>query len=219
MIKILILENDPEIGANVKESITYYYPEVKADIIFDTSDARNCILSLKYDFIIVDLNHPCINYFAASIISSSENNEVPILTISRYTDHEFDHEIMNNAICETIPINSDLLENIKNSLSAYLDKTIDKNDRTKLVLRKSKLASPETKIAQSINHRLNNSLMTILGNVQLILSKTENIDPALLCRLKTIEDSAKQIASVTSDISERADRGDSIVNSTDIDFT
>ena len=51
--------------------------------------------------------------------------------------------------------------------------------------------------AVTVNHEVNNPLTAILGNVQLLLLKREDIDDELRAKLKTIEESALKIKDVT----------------------
>lgn len=52
-------------------------------------------------------------------------------------------------------------------------------------------------IAVTVNHEVNNPLTAILGNVQLLLLKRNDLDPELQAKLKTIEISAMKIKDVT----------------------
>ena len=52
-------------------------------------------------------------------------------------------------------------------------------------------------VAVTVNHEVNNPLTAILGNVQLLLLKEENLDETLRNKLKTIEISALKIKDVT----------------------
>ncbi len=52
-------------------------------------------------------------------------------------------------------------------------------------------------IAVTVNHEVNNPLTAILGNVQLLLLKRNDLDPELQTKLKTIEVSAMKIKDVT----------------------
>lgn len=51
--------------------------------------------------------------------------------------------------------------------------------------------------AVTVNHEVNNPLTAILGNVQLLLLKDENLSDELKAKLKTIEESAMKIKDVT----------------------
>lgn len=51
--------------------------------------------------------------------------------------------------------------------------------------------------AVTVNHEVNNPLTAILGNVQLLLLKREDLDDELRTKLKTIEQSAMRIRDVT----------------------
>jgi len=54
-----------------------------------------------------------------------------------------------------------------------------------------------TETAVTVNHEINNPLTAILGNVQLLLLKRDDLDDELSAKLKTIEASAMKIRDVT----------------------
>ncbi len=51
--------------------------------------------------------------------------------------------------------------------------------------------------AVTVNHEVNNPLQAIIGNIQLLLMKQENLDEDIIEKLKAIEESAIKINSVT----------------------
>jgi signal transduction histidine kinase len=63
-------------------------------------------------------------------------------------------------------------------------------------LDKEKLAGI-VETAVTVNHEINSPLTAILGNVQLLLRNADNLDQDLVKKLKTIEQSAERIQSVT----------------------
>jgi K+-sensing histidine kinase KdpD len=71
------------------------------------------------------------------------------------------------------------------------DKTADRE-----LLDQERLAAV-IEMAVTVNHEINNPLTAILGNVQLLLLKREDLDEELQGKLKTIEQSAMKIKDVT----------------------
>ncbi|MFQ5869544.1 MAG: GAF domain-containing protein [Candidatus Zixiibacteriota bacterium] len=59
--------------------------------------------------------------------------------------------------------------------------------------------------AVTINHEINNPLMAILGNTQLLLLKSESLEPGLLEKLKLIEQSCLRIQKVTQKLMAMAE--------------
>ena len=51
--------------------------------------------------------------------------------------------------------------------------------------------------AVTVNHEINNPLTAILGNIQLLLLKHDNLDSGLRDKLKVVEESALKIRDVT----------------------
>ena len=49
----------------------------------------------------------------------------------------------------------------------------------------------------ALNHEINNSLMAVLGNVQLLLRKTPPLDPDTVAKLAKVQDAAERIRDVT----------------------
>jgi len=66
---------------------------------------------------------------------------------------------------------------------------------TEIIDRERLKAVSET--AVTVNHEINNPLTAALGNVQLILMKRDELDPALRRKLEVVEKSALQIRDVT----------------------
>lgn len=65
---------------------------------------------------------------------------------------------------------------------------------------KSHRLSAIMETAVAINHEINNPLTAILGNAQLLLSKSSKLDKETLDKLKVIEDSALRIKEVTQNL-------------------
>ena len=69
------------------------------------------------------------------------------------------------------------------------------SEMSEIIKRERMKAVAET--AVTVNHEINNPLTAALGNVQLILMKREDLDPALRRKLEVVEKSALQIRDVT----------------------
>ncbi len=60
-------------------------------------------------------------------------------------------------------------------------------------------------IAVAINHEINNPLTALMGNLQLLMLKNQNLPEELQARLKVIEESANQIREITGRLMKAAD--------------
>ncbi len=60
-------------------------------------------------------------------------------------------------------------------------------------------------LAVAINHEINNPLTALLGNLQLLMLKNQNLPEDIIGRLKVIEESANQIREVTARLMKAAE--------------
>ncbi|MDD4052444.1 MAG: histidine kinase dimerization/phospho-acceptor domain-containing protein [candidate division Zixibacteria bacterium] len=60
-------------------------------------------------------------------------------------------------------------------------------------------------LAVAINHEINNPLTALLGNLQLLMLKNQNLPEDIVARLKVIEESANQIREVTARLMKAAE--------------
>lgn len=60
-------------------------------------------------------------------------------------------------------------------------------------------------LAVAINHEINNPLTALLGNLQLLMLKNQNLPEDIIARLKVIEESANQIRDVTGRLMKAAE--------------
>lgn len=95
-------------------------------------------------------------------------------------------------------IDSSFLETLTSilSLSLAADQSGPGTTSSKASLEKARL-SAITDTAVTVNHEVNNPLTAILGNVQLLLAKQENLNPDTISKLKVVEASALKIKDVT----------------------
>ncbi len=98
---------------------------------------------------------------------------------------------------KTLISEDDFLETLSALLSLhYTAQRLGSTTSSKEALDKERLSAiVETAVA--VNHEVNNPLTAILGNVQLLLLKRDDLDEDLVAKLKTIETSALKIKEVT----------------------
>ena len=90
------------------------------------------------------------------------------------------------------------LETLSGMLSLhYTAANIDNSEETQNeIVEKERLAAV-LETAVTVNHEVNNPLQAIIGNIQLLLMKKENLDENTIEKLKAIEQSAVKINNVT----------------------
>jgi K+-sensing histidine kinase KdpD len=82
------------------------------------------------------------------------------------------------------------------SLSLAADQSSLAPESSKQAIEKARL-SAITDTAVTVNHEVNNPLTAILGNVQLLLAKQENLNSDAIKKLRVVEESALKIKDVT----------------------
>ncbi len=100
---------------------------------------------------------------------------------------------------ETSPIAEDLfLETLSAMLALHYTAANVNNsgESQKELVEKERLAAV-LETAVTVNHEVNNPLQAIIGNIQLLLMKQENLDEKMIEKLKAIEESAIKINNVT----------------------
>ena len=95
-------------------------------------------------------------------------------------------------------IDSSFLETLTSilALSLAAEQSALKPASSKASIEKARLTAI-TDTAVTVNHEVNNPLTAILGNVQLLLAKQENLNPDTINKLKVVEESALKIKDVT----------------------
>ena len=98
-------------------------------------------------------------------------------------------------VIERVRFEQELLE--KNDALTQAQKEIYKQQQTIIEMEKYQVLA---QVAASINHEINNPLTTIMGNIDLILITTPNLDAGLRKKLTTVLSEARRIADITKKI-------------------
>jgi PAS domain S-box-containing protein len=90
-------------------------------------------------------------------------------------------------------------------LNLELEETLNKLKASQENLIQSERVAAITETSIAANHEINNPLFAILGQAQLLLRTSEDLDEGMVKRLKSIEESALRIACVTKKLANLAD--------------
>lgn len=100
---------------------------------------------------------------------------------------------------EKSPVAEDIfLETLSGMLSLhYTAANIESSEESQKELIEKERLTAILETAVTVNHEVNNPLQAIIGNIQLLLMKQENLDQNIIDKLKAIEESAVKINNVT----------------------
>lgn len=98
-------------------------------------------------------------------------------------------------VIERVQFEQELME--KNSALTKAHEEIRKQQLQIIEMEKNQVLA---QVAASINHEINNPLTTIMGNIDLILITSPNLEPGLRKKLTTVLNEARRIAEITKKI-------------------
>ncbi|UCC80532.1 MAG: response regulator [Candidatus Zixiibacteriota bacterium] len=200
MSKILIIENDENTASKAAVSLKDGLDGVNICISLSGIEGLKNLKRKSFDLVIAESRLADMNGFDLLKGMAEIGGHWPTIILSVPGRGEEAVKYMRKGVYDYIVKDSDFPNTIPRAAQRALDLSYIFNEKRNLAetngerLRRKELS----RIAHVLNHEVNNPLMAIIGNVQLLLSKSE-IDPQELReKLEAIEDSARRIARVTA---------------------
>jgi DNA-binding response OmpR family regulator len=205
MNKILIIENDKKAASMTAEVLKGGLADLDIQICLSGFDGLKLMKRKSFNLVISESRLSDITGFellkrmseigghrSAIILSSTGKSDeaVKYMRIGVY-----DYIVKDSNFTQTLPVavrralNLGYMFNEKRNI---VETGMERQRRLEL-----------SRLAHILNHEINNPLMTITGNVQLLLSKTEINQDELREKLAAIEDSAQRIARVMAFFADR----------------
>jgi DNA-binding NarL/FixJ family response regulator len=198
-MNILIIDSKKGHGRKLKllleNAIEGCIANVKCTALEALAELRNP----DYDLLIIgnDLPEAPADDFMAMV--KDTGRKIPSLIISNDNDEYFpgDNEpidsssyiIAADSVSQMLPL---LVDEIHKRYLLYQE-----NLALKAEFKKSQTNYKIVDIALNCNHKINNPLMTILGNTQLLIRDCASCDSKTIARLEKIEKAAKRIQEIT----------------------
>jgi DNA-binding NarL/FixJ family response regulator len=205
MRKILIIENDKKAATRAAEALKKGLDGVDVQTCLTGIDGLKNLKKKTYDLVISESRLSDMTGFELlkSMAEIRDHRAVIIISSAGWGDEALNY--IRKGVYDFIAKDSffpqKLVEAVRKALNLGLvfdekmgivETEIQRERRREL-----------SRMAHVLNHEVNNPLMTIIGNVQLLLTKPEVKPGELSEKLKAIEDSAQRIARIMAFLADR----------------
>jgi response regulator RpfG family c-di-GMP phosphodiesterase len=149
--------------------------------------------------IAVDFNLPDMDGLQLLSLIRAERPDIPIILMTGVGSEQTAVEAMKSGAADYIAKNGDYGSTIPRVIKQAYQKQqlILRNRRLETKAREAEKWEAITTLASTLNHEVNNPLMSILGNIELLLDDPFVSDAGVLEKLKIVETSARRIQKIT----------------------
>jgi len=205
MRKILIIEKDKKAASRAADALEKYLGDVNVQICLTGNGGLKNLKGKSYDLVISESRLSDMTGFELLRALAEIGINLPTIILSSAASGNEALRYTRNGVCDYIVKDSSFPQSLAEAVRRVLDLSSVFNEKRKIVQTEVERERGRelSRMAHILNHEVNNPLMTIIGNVQLLLSKPE-IQPGVLKeKLKAIEDSAQRIARIMAFLADR----------------
>jgi len=205
MRKILIIEKDEKAASRAADALKNGLGDVNVRICLTGNDGLKYLKGKSYDLVISESRLSDMTGFEIlrSLAETGEN--LPIIILSSASPGDEASEYTKTGVYDYIVKDASFPRSLAEAARKALDLGYVFNEKRRIVQTAVERERDRelSRMAHVLNHEVNNPLMTIIGNVQLLLSKPEVMPVELREKLKAIEDSAQRIARIMVFLADR----------------
>ena len=205
MSKILIIENDKKAASKAADELKYNLADASVCICLSGMDGLKNLKRKSFDLVISESRLTDMTGFELLKEMAEIGGHWPTIILAGPGQGHEAVKYMRTGVYDYLVKDADFPHALPKAAQRALDLSYVFNDKRNIVEtgiergRRGKLST----IAHVLNHEVNNPLMTIIGNAQLLLSKSEIRPEELREKIEAIEDSAHRIARVMAFFSDR----------------
>jgi len=205
MRNVLIIEKDKKAASRAADALTKGLGDVSVRICLTGSDGLKYLKGKSYDLVISESRLSDMTGFEILRGLAETGENLPIIILSSAASGDEASKYTKIGIYDYIVKDSSFPRSLAEAARKALDLSCVFNEKRSIVQTKvERERSRElSRMAHVLNHEVNNPLMTIIGNVQLLLSKPEVKPVELREKLEVIEDSARRIARIMAFLADR----------------
>ncbi len=202
-LKIGLVEDNRFHAVLFEQSIRENFPDSSITIFKTGKSLLKAQKQTKFDLLAIDYDLPDMTGIELLTLERGRLPDLPIIIITGVGSEQIAVEAMKSGATDYIAKSGDYTGSLPRVVKQAYQKQrlIAKNRRLEQKAIESEKLETITATASTLNHEINNPLMTILGAVELALDNRVTLDGPTIIKMEMIRDSAKRIQSITGKIS------------------
>jgi signal transduction histidine kinase len=198
----LIIDNKQGYGRKLKRLLEKEIANCSVTVRSSALEALSEVRNPVYDLLIIGHELPEASVDDFITLLNNTGRKIPVLIIVHNDDN--DTLVQNDSLESCIfHVSANAVFQILPFVAMETHKRCQlsrENQELKKRLVKAEVNHNITDIVLNSNHKINNPLMTIMGNTQLLLQDTASFNQNTITRLEKIEQAARKIQEITLDL-------------------
>jgi len=205
MSKILIIENDKKTASRAADGLKGGLNDANIYICLSGMEGLKNLKRKSFDLVISESRLTDMTGFDLLKGMAEIGGHWPTIILSALGRGDEAVKYMRIGVYDYIVKDADFPHTLPRAAQRALDLSYVFNEKRNIVETNIERGRRRelSRMAHVLNHEVNNPLMAIVGNVQLLLSKSEIKPGELREKLEAIEDSARRIARVMAFFADR----------------
>jgi signal transduction histidine kinase len=199
---ILIIDNKKTHGQKIKKLLENSIADCLAEISYSALEALTELRNTDYSALIISSDLPEAAASDILTLIADSGTALPAIIITD-TETEQLYTQIDTAGCGVYYLARKIMAEMLPFAIMEMHKQFilfQENNRIKNELKQAQFGQKIVEMALDSNHRINNPLMTILGNAQLLLRDSPKDNSTTVSRLEKIERAAKRIREITMNL-------------------
>jgi len=198
-LKIALAEDNRFHAILFEQAVREKYPDVEIRVFGTAREMLENLSSDQCNLIAVDYNLPDMDGLQLLSLIRAEKPDIPVIMITGDGSERTAVEAMKSGATDYIAKSGEYISTVPRVIEQACRKQslIIKNRRLEARSREMEKLEAITTTASTLNHEVNNPLMSILGNIELLLEDPRLTDEEIISKLKVIMSSARRIKDIT----------------------
>jgi len=201
-LRILLIEDDRYHAVLVEKALMFSHLNCTVNKAFSASEGLQMLSEKEYDLLLLDYGLPDSNGLIAIREIKARGFEKPIIITTGEGNEKIAVEFMKSDVCEYIVKDEQYPRIVPYVISQVLEKDRLRRRNQELESRalETEKISAVVKTIRTLNHEINNPLMTVLGNAQLLRTPKYGLSQPAGEKVRVIEESALRIKEITKEL-------------------
>lgn len=202
-LRILLIEDDRYHAVLVEKALMFSHLNCTVDKAFSASEGLQMLSEKEYDLLLLDYGLPDSNGLVAIREIKACGFKKPIIITTGEGNEKIAVEFMKSDVCEYIVKDEQYPRIVPYVISQVLekDRLRRKNEELESRALETEKISAVVKTIRTLNHEINNPLMTVLGNAQLLLRTPKyGLSQPAGEKVRMIEEGALRIKEITKEL-------------------